>query len=151
MTVYYGMSTTWVTKGRWAFSCTIFYMRCLHSLGHIGQGVLQGSSLAAPIYIFNSDVSLSAYRKQFTGASLLSHHQITSYRPRGPICWWHDTILKLSWDSRLYLQFYFRFLEYSTLHPCTAQLPYGTISSGPLVGNLTLLNAINIPSLHLST
>jgi hypothetical protein len=34
-----------------------------------GQGVLQGSSSAAPIFLLNSDVSLSAYKKLGTGAS----------------------------------------------------------------------------------
>jgi len=34
-----------------------------------GQGVLQGSSSAGPIYILNSDVSLSAYRKSWTAAT----------------------------------------------------------------------------------
>ncbi len=34
-----------------------------------GQGVLQGSSSAAPIYNVNSDVSLTSYRKLATGAS----------------------------------------------------------------------------------
>lgn len=39
------------------------------------QGVLQGSSSAAPIYTMNSDVSLSAYSKLGTGASFI--HPIT--------------------------------------------------------------------------
>ncbi len=34
-----------------------------------GQELLQGSSSAAPIYNVNSDVSLTSYRKLFTGAS----------------------------------------------------------------------------------
>lgn len=34
-----------------------------------GQGVLQGSRSACPIFILNSDVSLSAYQKHATGAS----------------------------------------------------------------------------------
>jgi hypothetical protein len=40
-----------------------------------GQGVLQGSSSACPIYILNSNVSLSAYRKTVAGASF--KHPIT--------------------------------------------------------------------------
>jgi hypothetical protein len=34
-----------------------------------GQGVLQGSSSACPIFILNSNVSLSAYQKQGIGAT----------------------------------------------------------------------------------
>jgi hypothetical protein len=34
-----------------------------------GQGVLQGSSSAAPIYNFNTDVSLATYNKFATGAT----------------------------------------------------------------------------------
>jgi len=37
-----------------------------------GQGVLQGSSSAAPIYILNSDVSLQTYQKLGTG-DLFTH------------------------------------------------------------------------------
>jgi hypothetical protein len=33
-----------------------------------GQGILQGSSSAAPIYNVNSDISLAAYRKLSKGA-----------------------------------------------------------------------------------
>jgi hypothetical protein len=36
-----------------------------------GQGVLQGRSLAAPIYIFHSDISLSTYCKLSAGASFI--------------------------------------------------------------------------------
>ncbi len=36
-----------------------------------GQGVLQGSSSAAPIYNFNSDVSLTTYNKLATGATFI--------------------------------------------------------------------------------
>ncbi len=36
-----------------------------------GQGVLQGSSSAAPMLLLNSDVSLSAYNKEGVGASFL--------------------------------------------------------------------------------
>lgn len=42
----------------------------------IGQGGLQGSSSACPIYIFNSDVSLSTYKKYATDAKFI--HPITS-------------------------------------------------------------------------
>jgi hypothetical protein len=41
----------------------------------IGQGVLQGSSSAAPLYNVNSDVSLAAYRKLAKGAVFT--HSIT--------------------------------------------------------------------------
>ncbi len=41
--------------------------------GITGQGVLQGSSSAAPLFILNSDISLTAYSKSSTGA--------TFYRP----------------------------------------------------------------------
>jgi hypothetical protein len=37
--------------------------------GNPGQGMLQGSSSAAPIYNFNTDVSLNAYHKLATGAT----------------------------------------------------------------------------------
>jgi hypothetical protein len=40
-----------------------------------GQGVLQGSSSACPIYILNSNASLLAYRKTGVGASF--QHPIT--------------------------------------------------------------------------
>ncbi len=40
-----------------------------------GQGILQGSSSAAPIYNFNSDVSITAYNKLATGASFT--HPVT--------------------------------------------------------------------------
>jgi hypothetical protein len=42
---------------------------------NIGQGVLRGSSLAAPIYILNSDVSLSTHNKLACGAAFT--HPIT--------------------------------------------------------------------------
>ena len=37
----------------------------------IGQGVLQGSSSACPIYIFSSNVCLSTYKKHSTGAKFI--------------------------------------------------------------------------------
>jgi hypothetical protein len=40
-----------------------------------GQGVLQGSSSAAPLYNFNSDVSLAAYNKLAKGAAFI--HPVT--------------------------------------------------------------------------
>jgi len=43
--------------------------------GIIGQGVLQGSSSAAPILLLNSEVSLKAYNNNGTGASFT--HPIT--------------------------------------------------------------------------
>jgi hypothetical protein len=47
-----------------------------------GQGILQGSSSACPIFILNSNVSLSAYRKHATGASFkhpISGRIVTDY------------------------------------------------------------------------
>jgi hypothetical protein len=43
--------------------------------GETGQGVLQGSSSAAPIYILTSDISLSTYKKSGIGATFI--HPIT--------------------------------------------------------------------------
>jgi len=43
-----------------------------------GQGVLQGSSSAAPLFILNSDLSLSAYNNIVAGASL--YHPISQYK-----------------------------------------------------------------------
>jgi hypothetical protein len=43
--------------------------------GITGQGVLQGSSFAAPIFLLNSDVSLTASKKLGTGATF--KHPIT--------------------------------------------------------------------------
>jgi hypothetical protein len=43
--------------------------------GTIGQGVLQGSSSAAPIFLLNSEASLNAYNSNSTGASFT--HPIT--------------------------------------------------------------------------
>jgi hypothetical protein len=43
--------------------------------GTTGQGVLQGSSSAAPIYILNSDISLTAFQKIGTGTAFT--HPIT--------------------------------------------------------------------------
>jgi hypothetical protein len=40
-----------------------------------GQGILQGSSSAAPIYNVKTDVSLAAYKKLSTGAEF--RHPIT--------------------------------------------------------------------------
>lgn len=39
--------------------------------GGIGQGALQGSSSAAPIFLLNSEVSLNAYSKAGIGASFI--------------------------------------------------------------------------------
>ena len=71
--------------------CTNYSMICLSILSQdsgppqtfcnsddcnsVGQGVLQGSSSACPIYIFNSDVCLSTYRKHATTARFI--HPIT--------------------------------------------------------------------------
>jgi len=38
----------------------------------VGQGVLQGSSSAAPIFLLNSEISLTAYNKMGIGASFRS-------------------------------------------------------------------------------
>jgi len=43
-----------------------------------GQGVIQGSSSAAPIFILNSDVSISAYTQLWMGASFI--HPISGDR-----------------------------------------------------------------------
>jgi hypothetical protein len=51
---------------------------CSNQDGVCGQGVLQWSSSAFPINIFNSDVSLSAYRKNGIGAAF--YHPITETR-----------------------------------------------------------------------
>jgi len=48
---------------------------CNNDNGVVGQGVLQGSSSTAPIYILNSNVCLSAYKKHSIGASF--NHPIT--------------------------------------------------------------------------
>ncbi len=45
---------------------------------NIGQGVLQGSSSACPIYIFNSDICLSTYKKHSTRASFI--HPISGWQ-----------------------------------------------------------------------
>jgi len=47
-----------------------------------GQGVLQGSSSACPIFILNSSVALSAYHKHGTGATFthrISHKKVIHY------------------------------------------------------------------------
>jgi hypothetical protein len=78
-----------VLLGRW---CTIYSMICLSMLSQefrrstkffcnaddrisVGQGVLQRSSSTSPIYIFNSDVCISTYRKHGTTARFI--HLIT--------------------------------------------------------------------------
>lgn len=48
---------------------TISYMN--DEDGITGQGVLQGSSSAAPIFILNSEISLTAYNKNSSGASFI--------------------------------------------------------------------------------
>jgi hypothetical protein len=43
------------------FGCSVIEFKNITD-NVIGQGVLQGSSSAAPIYIINSDISLTAYK-----------------------------------------------------------------------------------------
>jgi hypothetical protein len=54
----------------------------------IGQGILQGSSSAAPIYMATSDVCLTAYNKCGTGAQFI--HHITGHAIRDNVAQYVD-------------------------------------------------------------